>query len=118
MRQALKDEGFTSSELASLDNALRHAEGEAVHRLRTTSTRKGLVDINQNYICMHCMLHLRYLIPEGKSLTVRFRTGGGREISVRFKRGSDPELLVGDSWKRLDSRYVTAKNLEAILAEL
>ena len=118
LRQALEKEGFTKGELDGVDTALRHAEGAAVHRLRTTDVKNGLLDINNNYICMHCLGYLRYLIPKGKTLTVRFKTASGKEINIRFGRGSDPQILVGKDWKTLSSRNVTMKDLEAIFKGL
>ncbi|MCP3972746.1 MAG: hypothetical protein GY717_20980 [Rhodobacteraceae bacterium] len=98
-----------------MDRSLRHAEGEAAGVLRNSSITRGLLDINNRYVCAHCILALRRLVPTGKELTVRFSTPGGRNVSLRFRNGERPQILRNNQWQDM---LGTPQEIEVFLLAL
>ena len=115
-RQALVSKKLAEvpkGEMERVNRTLTHAEGEAALKLSEGNIQDALLDINKNYICEACIAGLRYLIPEGRTLTVRFRTARDTVISVEFGHNVQPRILVGDSFRTIEGG---AKGLERFFA--
>lgn len=75
-----------SDELRStLHKVMSHAEGQAVAAMKKSGIRHGVLDINNNHICDHCLGNLVTAIPKGGTLTVRFIDESGQVVPKVFK---------------------------------